>query len=130
GDGTIWTSNSHHATHVAGTIGAYGVDPDAKGMAPMANIITYDWTNDTQEVMAAAQNGLLISNHSYGTRIKSDQGNMLVPEWMPGKYTGFARDWDVIAYNMPYYLAVFSAGNEGDITYPGALAPGYDKLTH
>jgi len=35
-----------HATHVAGTIGAAGADAEARGMAPKANIDSYDWDND------------------------------------------------------------------------------------
>ena len=34
-------NNSSHATHVAGTIGATGVSPSAKGMAPGISIISY-----------------------------------------------------------------------------------------
>ena len=34
-------ANNAHATHVAGTIGATGVDPLAKGMAPKVNIDSY-----------------------------------------------------------------------------------------
>ena len=44
------TSNrlSYHATHITGTDGASGVDPNAKGMATSANLLTYDYGNDTR----------------------------------------------------------------------------------
>ena len=35
-----------HSTHVAGTIGAAGIQPAAKGMAPAVVIDSYEWTND------------------------------------------------------------------------------------
>ena len=55
-----------HAAHVTGTIIASGVVPAAKGMAPQARAIGYDWNSDTSEAAVAAANGMLISNHSYG----------------------------------------------------------------
>jgi len=44
------TSNrlSYHATHITGTVGASGVDLNAKGMATNANLLTYDYGNDTR----------------------------------------------------------------------------------
>ncbi len=63
-DGT--SSTHYHATHVAGTIMAGGVQANAKGMAYNANLHAYDWNSDESEMATAASNGLLISNHSYG----------------------------------------------------------------
>ncbi len=40
-----------HATHVAGTLVASGVDARAKGMAPKANLDAYDWTDDAAEMV-------------------------------------------------------------------------------
>ncbi|WHT40046.1 S8 family serine peptidase [Myroides sp. mNGS23_01] len=37
-----------HATHVSGTIAAKGLNAAAKGIAPAAKIISYDWDRDTQ----------------------------------------------------------------------------------
>ena len=62
GTGTL----NYHATHVAGTMIAGGVQAAAKGMAPNATLHAYDWTNDESEMASAAANGLLMSNHSYG----------------------------------------------------------------
>ena len=66
-----------HGTHVAGTIGAQGVNPNAKGMAPQSNILSYTWDNDEAEVTAAAANSLLISNHSYGVPIYNNNNDEL-----------------------------------------------------
>jgi subtilisin family serine protease len=38
-----------HGTHVAGTIAASGVNPQAKGMAYEANLFAYDFNNDNSE---------------------------------------------------------------------------------
>ena len=66
-----WLSN--HATHVAGTIGASGNDPDAKGMAPAVLIDSYNWSFDSVEMFGRAATApgeldkIQMSNHSYGT---------------------------------------------------------------
>jgi len=57
---------SDHATHVAGTLIASGVDSSAKGMASKATLLAYDWNSDESEMANAASNGMELSNHSYG----------------------------------------------------------------
>lgn len=118
-----------HGTHVTGTIGASGVNSSAKGMAPKASLISYDWDSDQFEVATEASNGLLISNHSYGVPIKNNQGEMNAPTWLMGAYSSASKNWDDIAVAAPYYLTVVSAGNDGTTTYDGGFAFGYDKLT-
>ena len=104
GDGvTTLNGNSFHATHVTGTIGAAGIDVAAKGMAPSINVKTFNWTNDILEVVQEAQNGLLLSNHSYGTSV-----NSITTPWYIGAYSQPSRAWDEIAYAAPYYLMVAS----------------------
>ncbi|KJD31491.1 hypothetical protein PK35_13830 [Tamlana nanhaiensis] len=114
-------TTSAHATHVAGTLIAKGVDSDAKGMAPEASLRSFDWFNDDAEAATEASNGLLLSNHSYGIAI-TDAATV-------GAYVSDARVWDQVAYTAPYYLPVMSAGNDGTTTYTGGRASGYDKLT-
>jgi subtilisin-like proprotein convertase family protein len=118
------TDNSFHATHVTGTVGATGVSANAKGMAPLSTVKTFDWNNDLAEVLAEAENGLLLSNHSYGIPLDSTPGN-----WYPGAYSGPAKVWDELAYAVPYYLMVASSGNDGNATNPAPMTAGYDKLT-
>ncbi|WP_313804389.1 S8 family serine peptidase [Flavobacterium sp.] len=114
-----------HPTHVAGTIGARGATPSAKGMAPASLIKSFDWTADLGEVNNhVTEFGLMISNHSYGTPYDPE-----LPVWYMGAYSTVARDWDEFTYNHQYYLPVMSAGNEGGTSYTGGLANGYDKLT-
>jgi len=124
------TNDSWHGTHVAGTIGAKGIDGTALGMAPNVNIKSYNWSNDEAEMVSAvtsAVNPIIISNHSYGVPVESD-GNTL-DAWIMGAYTQDAYDIDNIARTNPKYLIVTSAGNSGGTSYTGGLYSGYDKLT-
>ncbi|WP_291115105.1 S8 family serine peptidase [Flavobacterium sp. UBA6135] len=124
GDGvTSLNGNSFHATHVTGTIAASGINPSAKGMAPSISVKTYDWSNDLTEVTQEIQNGLLLSNHSYGTPLSS-----INDPWYTGAYSQPARAWDQVAYAAPYYLMVASAGNDGNNTNSSPSTLGYDKL--
>lgn len=100
-----------HATHVAGTIAAAGADAGAKGMAPKANIDSYDWDNDYAEMTAAGSAsagdlaGVTISNHSYGYDASTQD---------MGRYETEARTVDGLAWAMPFYLPFWAAGNEQD----------------
>ncbi len=115
----------NHATHVAGTIIAKGTNTSSKGMAPKAEIKSYDWDSDSIEALEeATENALLLSNHSYGVPVQqNDNFNYLM-----GSYSAESREWDQIAYAAEYYLPVISAGNDGGEEYNGGLANGYDKL--
>ena len=118
-----------HGTHVSGTLIGRGFQADAKGMAPQANLVSYDFNNDYLEVITQSTFGaLLISNHSYGIPIFLESGVQNAPTWLMGCYDNEARNWDQIAYDAPYYLQVASAGNEGDATYSNGLLAGFDKL--
>lgn len=129
-------TQSDHATHVAGTLIAAGVDKKAKGMAYKANLKAYDWTSDlTEMAAAAANNAMLMSNHSYGFTggfsYGSNSGNTGW-HWMGddsetefigfGQYRTTDGDWDFLLTQNPYYLPVKAAGNpRGDGPAPGGL---------
>ncbi|MEC8724231.1 MAG: S8 family serine peptidase [Bacteroidota bacterium] len=115
----------NHATHVAGTIIATGINESAKGMAPKASVISYDWDADSVEAANESfDNGLLLSNHSYGIPVQqSDNLNYLM-----GSYGAESREWDAITHLAEYYLPVISAGNDGTTEYNGGLANNFDKL--
>lgn len=125
GDGS--TALHYHSAHVTGTIMASGVQPDAKGMAPQAYAVGFDWNNDLAEAAEAASNGMLLSNHSYGWRASD------IPDWYFGAYLGDSRDWDEVMYNAPYYLMCVAAGNDGDDNSSNGLPlagnSSYDKLS-
>jgi len=128
-DLSVSNDQSDHSTHVSGTIIARGTSANAKGMAPKATLTSYDFDNDNTEVLTqATTNGLLISNHSYGFPINQPNGSTL-PAWYMGCYDSDAVIWDNVAYMAPYYLMVASAGNDGQTSYTGGLAPNFDKLT-
>ncbi len=116
-----------HAAHVTGTIMASGVQANAKGMAPQAKVRGYKWNNDIAEATAAAADGMLVSNHSYGFR-----GDQVPDQWF-GAYIQDSRDWDNVMFNAPYYLMVVAAGNDGNQnSYNAQPLDGnssYDKLT-
>jgi surface protein len=118
-------SFSAHATHVAGTMAAAGVNAASRGMSFGANIHAYDWTNDNAEMAVAAAEGLRVSQHSYGyvtgwnynssagswywygdTSISEEEDHFF------GFYDEMAMEWDEIAWNAPHYLIVKSAGND------------------
>ncbi len=134
------TTDSDHATHVTGTIIASNQFKDGlvTGMAYKGNVFAYDWDFDDSEMAAAASNGLLLSNHSYGLAIFNSTTFDPVPNYVFGKYTNKSANWDEIMYNAPFYQIVKSAGNvrgkTDDGTDDGNLHPqvgiknGYDVL--
>jgi len=121
-------SLNDHATHVAGTVGAAGVQASAKGMAPAVAIDSYDWNSDVAEMLAAGAvaatdaSKIPISNHSYGLgtgTISGDQSYM-------GRYTSYTLENDNAALNTPFYLPFWAAGNaQDDLVIKG----GYQSIT-
>ncbi len=130
------SATSAHSTHVAGTIGAAGVVPSAKGMAPRVHIESYDWNDDLSQMSGRAAgrpgetNAIYVSNHSYGIMVgweylTSDaysghigwhwwgdwSGPDSIEPWF-GSYSDIASGWDQITCRSPYYLAFTSAGND------------------
>ena len=101
-----------HATHVAGTIAAKGVDKRAKGMAPKASIYSfsfYDGAFADMSVKIYQDYGVLFSNHSYGYNEKSQLS----------KYDAEAAKEDRAVYQNPYLNIFIAAGNDGeDPNYP------------
>ncbi|MBU2997588.1 S8 family serine peptidase [Cellulophaga baltica] len=118
---------SDHATMVLGTMISSGIKSKAKGVAYNATAVTNDWSADKVEVTAAAADGLLLSNHSYGIQPNN------VPDWYFGAYIQVSQDWDEIMYNAPYYLMVTAAGNAQSLKYNdtpiyGKNSDGFDLL--
>lgn len=127
-------SNSSHSTHVAGTMVAKGINANARGMAyGLQNLDCYDFNNHLSEMMSAA-NGLLVSNHSYGTVAGWRQTGSNWEFWGEptanedykfGFYNDEAELWDSIAYNTPNYLIVKAAGNNRNANGPAVGQPYY-----
>ncbi|NDC74766.1 hypothetical protein EBZ70_05665 [bacterium] len=122
------TTYSDHSTHVAGTIGAAGTDPLAKGMAPKVSIDSYDWNSDYTEMTAAGAatatdlTRITVSNHSYGA------GFNTAAEYVPymGAYEVEAQTTDALAVSLPYYQIFWAAGNEQDYLLTKG---GYQSIT-
>jgi hypothetical protein len=131
GSGTRVTLNdglidlSDHSTHVAGTLIAEGQQNQAHGMAPAALLHSYDWNDDIGEMADAyADDGLILSNHSYG-KVRGwykDEGDTWywygdieiseTEDYQFGFYGDLAITWDSLAYVCPYYMIVMAAGND------------------
>jgi hypothetical protein len=129
---------SDHATHVAGTIGASGVNPAAKGMATGVRLVSYDWNNDYAEMTAAAAQ-LVASNHSYGFVngwAVRPVGAMTPSGWVDwwyedrflqavedtafGKYNQSSRDLDQVLYDNPDLISVWASGNDRNDAFANA----------
>lgn len=127
-----------HATHVAGTIGAAGVREEAVGVVPEVAIQSYDWNGDVSEMTAAvARNDIdftrpAVTNHSYGPVLgwyvdtipggdPTDSDDLAYYYGGPlssdqqaefGRYTDRSAALDALAYRIPAFLQVWSAGND------------------
>lgn len=125
----------NHSTHVGGTIGAAGIQPNALGMAPSVLIDSYEWNDDISEMTSRAMSypnepdKIQVSNHSYcyicGWEYGSFSGNE-GPHWYGtyqkkdwhhesdyfGQYDSEAAQWDEVCYNAPYYLPFKAVGND------------------
>ena len=144
----VTTGTSDHATHLAGTLLAKGIDAKAKGMAFGAQLSVWDYTNDFAELTSAAPD-LLVSNHAYGpvvgwmfnaSRPGADPnlkwewwGNTAISQtedYLFGFYSAQARDLDRLAYNNPFFLMVRSADNKRAETGPPAGTPYFLRDTN
>lgn len=108
------SGNADHATHVAGIMVGkqlYGKGAQARGMAYKAHLDAHDWYNDHSEMTAAAANGLLVSNHSYGKDLVQFAEEIDISDYF-GSYNGVSVIVDDIAYEAPYYNIVVAAGND------------------
>ncbi len=122
-------ASGDHATHVAGTLIASGVNPAAKGMAfGVQSLVSYDTQNRLAEMFTESPN-LLISNHSYGfpagwsyndTESRWEFWGLptSTEDYKFGFYSDESQTLDSLAYNAPNYLMVFSAGNNRGETGP------------
>ncbi len=99
-----------HGTHVAGTVGGNGLlNPVARGMAPNANMYSWDFAGNIQSEMSSGipNFGLSVSSHSYGSSgtPACDLTDGLLA------YTSTARGTDLNINTNPSHLHVHSAGN-------------------
>lgn len=122
---------SWHATHVAGTLAAWGGYPPAEGFANHGRVLEHIYTKDLSEMPGVvATNAMRVSNHSYGfgagwfitlsppgTNAWLWAGNDSIgtnQDYHFGFYDSTARTNDQIIYTAQTYLPVFAAGNSRD----------------
>ncbi|MEK0421548.1 MAG: hypothetical protein RLZZ161_1399 [Bacteroidota bacterium] len=99
-------SNANHATHVCGTITGGGIiDPYGQGMAPKANLFSWDFSGNIPAEMDTAcfRDSIVMTNNSYG--YGSD------PCGTRGSYDGISRNLDILVNMYPYLSHQFSSGN-------------------
>ncbi len=131
------STDDDHATHVAGTMIASGVNAVARGMAYQApNVHSFDFSGDNSE-MSNTGGSYLLSNHSYGAiagwRLNNGTWEFwgdhdATEDYKFGFYDNKSRIWDSLAFNAPNYLIVKSAGNNRNQNgpSPGATFRRYD----
>lgn len=132
-DDTELKKPNNHATHVAGTMVASGIDHESRGMAYEATLDAYDWNDDLITLAKAINEGLNVSNHSYGRIVgwhcptteslcnNTDNrwrwrwyGNTNISEsedFRFGFYSDLTQQWDKLASNSKKTVIVHSAGN-------------------
>ena len=100
---------SRHSTHVAGIIGATGLDPLAKGVADKVFIQTRSYVGKGWDNMGYSSLGyflkknIFITNHSYGQY------------YLNHPYNVNALSVDKTIADNPYILMINAAGNERDL---------------
>lgn len=100
----------NHATHIAGNLVGRdlgGRKSVARGMAFKADLKAWDYNNDLAEMAEAADEGLLVSNHSYGNDLEFLSHRYL------GGYGSESSQLDYLTYQAPYLTVVSAAGNDG-----------------
>ena len=126
---------SNHGTMVASTIIARGFSHnenyDVTGIAPnLSKLVYFNSSNDRFEIIQELENNpeFIISNHSYGYYIITDEGNQQFDAWEIGEYGNWDQFIDETSNLYPYWLYVQGTGNEGDINYEGQEHQGYDYM--
>jgi hypothetical protein len=111
---------SDHATHVAGTMVAKGINPDAKGMAPKATVHQFVTDDDFLESKKAnyPKYSILADNNSWGYVLGWDRDDDKTYTWNWwdgiedfGNYAQETAGMDQIT-RAGMTLPVFSAGND------------------
>lgn len=123
-------SLSDHSTHVTGTICGSGTNVNLhRGTAYQSSVWSHDWNSDVLEVIDRCEEGLLLSNHSYGFGVFAPDGSVQLPSYYFGAYIQTSRNWDIVMNMYPYYLYVTAAGNDRASNSLINEKGGYDLLS-
>lgn len=104
--------NTDHGTHTAGTIGSAGLlNPRGKGMAPEINIVSWNFNqqsngklNYQERIQSILEDDIELTSNSFGYKVSTCPN--------PYAYNSVDGYEDYIAYAAPYFLFVYSAGND------------------
>ena len=129
-------SISAHSTHVAGTLAGNSSNDIYDGMALEAELRGYVWDNLENEILTAAENGMLLSNHSWSilSGWNYDATNVRwvwlgqkdeTEDYKFGYYSPYTQSLDAIAQAAPFHLMVRSVGNDRNETGPPVGDPYY-----
>jgi len=111
--------NTDHGTHTCGTIAGAGlIDPKTRGMAPESKIVAWNFNvqsnglNNAQERLLSLQNdGIELTSNSFGVNVTSCPNQT--------KYGTSDKNEDLLANMFPYFLFVYSAGNNQSVCTGG-----------
>jgi len=126
-----------HPTSVVSCIISNGVwhdfSHDFSGLAPnLEKLIYYDWNADIQEINEQLQSNtdFILSNHSYGTIIFDEDGELAISPESIGYYSSISKTIDQILNVYPYYTMILASGNDGDESYTslGQALEGIDLM--
>lgn len=125
------TTIQRHATHVAGTMIGFQVNPTqstqhleylVRGIAYESRIKAWDWLNIESEFVDAVNDGILVGNTSFGFNpVYLHQAEF-------GRYNLTAQSWDAVMCAAPYFQIVKSVGNARD-DFDGNGLPMYPQVT-
>lgn len=114
---SVQGSTTDHGTHVGGTILGDGTsDATALGMSPGGDMIfSYTSGGDTADEQSDAvnDNNIVISNHSWGSKLGWDDGTDTGNDSDFGNYDARARDWDAMVRSTGLIVDK-SSGNDGN----------------
>lgn len=123
---------AQHATHVAGTMIAAGLNAAAKGMAPAATLHEFDARQDYPDIMLRTKQtqlpplGIVADNNSWGFPLSWQFDGEWVwygGEELYGAYDAqYSTPYDALAKTSPV-LFVQSSGNDGGLGHPPLTVP-------
>ncbi len=111
-DYTLAVQKRNHSTHVAGTLISQGLQRESMGILPQGSVYSYNWTQDILKIIDLANQGVLISNHSYGLAALSEDNRALIPAHYFGMYSREAISFDRVMRDFPFFQSVVAAGND------------------
>jgi len=142
-------TSTQHATHVAGTIGAQGNDPTAKGVAPEVDIYSFDFYDPFSNFEYCGNNDINAINNSWGSFLgwyKTDINGVTIQRYYGisyseyiktasdkryllrasefGNYDIYSERVDKVANDYPKLSIVFAVGNDRNEAYDSTVNGG------